>query len=128
MTIQVIGDKIKGFFIAGWGREILLFLLFGTAVYASFLLGKSTKIASVATPVLIEVKDVAPAFVQQKSNVSTGTSGGSSAGGFVAAKSGAKYYPTGCGSANRIKPENKVYFTSEAEAQSAGYTRSTTCK
>ncbi len=46
---------------------------------------------------------------------------------FVAAKSGTKYYPKDCGSANRIKPENKIYFSTEKEAEEKGYSRSATC-
>ncbi|MDP2587242.1 MAG: hypothetical protein Q8P33_00510 [bacterium] len=47
-------------------------------------------------------------------------------GPFVASSSGKKYHPsTGCSYADRIKPENKIYFTSEQEARAAGYEPST---
>lgn len=46
---------------------------------------------------------------------------------FVASKSGEKYYPIDCGSVSRIKEENKIFFTTEQEAQAKGYERSTTC-
>lgn len=49
-------------------------------------------------------------------------------GSFVGSKSGKTYYPAGCGGINRIKPENRVYFTSEEIAQQAGYQRTSTCK
>jgi predicted membrane protein len=51
-----------------------------------------------------------------------------SSGSFVASKQGKKYFPVDCGTAKAIKEENKVYFGSEAEAVSAGYERSLTCK
>ncbi len=47
---------------------------------------------------------------------------------FVASKTGEKYYPAGCSGINRIKPENRVYFSSEQDAQDKGYTRTSTCK
>jgi len=41
---------------------------------------------------------------------------------FVASKSGAKYHPTeNCQWADRIKPENRIFFSTEEEAQAAGY-------
>jgi len=43
-------------------------------------------------------------------------------GQFVASKSGAKYHPaTGCSYADRIKEENRIYFNTAKEAESAGY-------
>lgn len=46
---------------------------------------------------------------------------------FVASQSGTRYYHVSCGSANRIKEENKVFFATEMEAQAAGYTRALNC-
>lgn len=40
----------------------------------------------------------------------------------VASKNGAKYHWPWCSWAKKIKPENQVWFKSEAEAQKAGYT------
>jgi hypothetical protein len=47
---------------------------------------------------------------------------------FVASKIGHKYYPINCSAGKSIKSENKIYFTTEAEAETAGYTKSTSCK
>lgn len=47
---------------------------------------------------------------------------------FAASKTGKTYYPKDCSGLNRVHVENRVYFTTETQAQSAGYTRSTTCK
>ncbi len=125
MSIPLFFDKIKTFFIQGWGREILVFLLFSMALLASFYLGKSSTIALSGSPVLVEVQGVPTPAVQQKSNVS---SSGGGEGSFVAAKTGSRYYPADCGSASRIKPENKVYFKTESAAEAAGYTKAQTCK
>lgn len=47
---------------------------------------------------------------------------------FVASKNGTKYYPKGCKSADRIKPENQVWFATGQEAESRGYELSTQCQ
>lgn len=40
---------------------------------------------------------------------------------YVASRKGQKYYPVQSASANRLKPENRIYFRTELEAQNAGY-------
>lgn len=46
---------------------------------------------------------------------------------YFASKRGKKYYPFGCSAGKSIKEENRIYFASEAEAKSKGYTISTSC-
>lgn len=41
--------------------------------------------------------------------------------GFVASKTGKKYYAAGSGAANKITEENRVHFKTEDEAKKAGY-------
>ena len=48
-------------------------------------------------------------------------------GGFVASKNGTKYYIPTCGGASRIKEENKIWFTTKAEAEKAGYGPAANC-
>lgn len=48
-------------------------------------------------------------------------------GEYVASKSGSKYHHPDCVGAKRIKEENRVYFSSEAEARAAGYTPAANC-
>lgn len=45
---------------------------------------------------------------------------------FMASRTGQKYYPIDC--KTNIKDENKIYFSSEIEAQKAGFERSATCR
>ena len=52
---------------------------------------------------------------------------GQGAGAYVASKNGSKYYLVSCSGATRIKPENKVYFGSAAEAKAAGYEPAANC-
>jgi len=52
----------------------------------------------------------------------------SGGGEYLASKTGTKYYLPWCGSAKRIKEENKVWFSSKAEAEAAGYEPAKNCK
>lgn len=47
---------------------------------------------------------------------------------YVASVNGSRYYAPWCGGAGRIKEENKVWFSSKADAEQAGYTPAKTCK
>ncbi len=48
-------------------------------------------------------------------------------GAFVASAKGKKYYPVNCPAAKNLSATNRVYFVSSAEAESKGYTLSTSC-
>lgn len=45
----------------------------------------------------------------------------------VGSVSGEKYYPVGCRAAGRIKPENRLYFSSVIESIGAGYSAASGC-
>jgi hypothetical protein len=49
------------------------------------------------------------------------------AGAYMGSKNGTKYYAPWCASAQRIKPENIVWFESENDALSKGYSKTTSC-
>lgn len=49
-------------------------------------------------------------------------------GPYVASKSGTKYHHETCGGAKQIKQENKLYFSTEADARAAGYSLASNCK
>lgn len=49
-------------------------------------------------------------------------------GKYVASKNGKLYYSSGCKGASRIKPENRVWFDTESDAQKSGYTWATSCE
>lgn len=46
---------------------------------------------------------------------------------YVASKNGKAYYLPTCGGVSRIKEENKVYFATKQEAESAGYRPAGNC-
>jgi len=47
---------------------------------------------------------------------------------FVASRNGKKYYYAWCESANVIKEQNRVWFSTQAEAEKAGYQPAANCK
>ncbi|NVN97128.1 hypothetical protein HXX01_02755 [Candidatus Nomurabacteria bacterium] len=47
---------------------------------------------------------------------------------YVASKNGKLYYGVNCSGANRIKTENKLWFSTEQEAIDAGYNKASLCK
>ena len=51
----------------------------------------------------------------------------SASGSFVASKSGTKYYLLSCSGVSKISDKNKIYFKTESEAQTAGYSRASNC-
>lgn len=52
---------------------------------------------------------------------------GKTLGKYLASRSGTKYYPVGCKSADRIKPENRIWFNDIESAQGAGYEPASNC-
>lgn len=57
-----------------------------------------------------------------------GQSGQGSDKEIVASKNGTKYYFIWCGGVGRINEENKVYFSTEAEAKESGYELAVNCQ
>lgn len=49
-------------------------------------------------------------------------------GQYVGSKTGTKYYLPWCGTAKRIKDENRVWFATKAEAEARGYEPAKNCK
>lgn len=47
---------------------------------------------------------------------------------FFASNRGSKYYPVLCSAGKTIKIENRVYFETRAQAETAGYELSSSCK
>jgi hypothetical protein len=46
---------------------------------------------------------------------------------YMASKNGTKYYLPTCGTAKRIKEENRVWFATKDEAEAAGYSAAANC-
>ena len=53
---------------------------------------------------------------------------GQSGSNFMASINGTAYYPKGCPSANRIKEENIIWFSTRKEAEMQGYKPAQNCE
>lgn len=114
--------KIKqlGRILIGGGLFVLFFGLV-------FLLGRVSVLTAQADSAPLEivypplVSTTVPQYKEQ------GTSGEPESWAFAASQTGKSYYPKGCKGLDRIKQENRIYFTTESEAINAGLTRSTSC-
>lgn len=61
-------------------------------------------------------------------SISVGATATRTEGGkYVASKNGSAYYLERCSGAKRIKDENKIWFSSGAAAESAGYHKAANC-
>ena len=78
----------------------------------------ANKVCHIGTPSTPPTPSAAPA----RSDSMTVASKDSMA--WVASSRGQVYYRRGCSNANRLTPDNRVYFRTEEQAQQAGYRRS----
>ena len=131
MSIHTFPSKIKSW--AGESRQTLIIIgIIVLVALGSFYLGYMARAEKVqASPVVINCP--AEAYIQEgsllgKPAVSKSVPVTSGQGVYVASRNGAKYYPTECSGANRIKEENKIYFTTPEQAEAAGYELSLVCQ
>lgn len=134
-------EKIKLFLESEKGRNVLTVLIIILVGVVSFELGRLS-IKSEAGSLKIEYP--APEFSQGASAVSafkssnfsqntapksqTSKSQSPVGNAYFASSRGSKYYHIGCSGGKTLKPENKIYFSTASEAESAGYELSSTCK
>jgi len=142
-SINYNAQKIKGHLIA-LKEEIfvsLIIVLVGTASYGAGALSSKEQAPAIKirqsdsgeildtsklTQKAIIDKVIPPANTKGVSSVRPTDS--SLTGSIVASKNGVAYYLPGCGGSSRILDKNKVYFSTETEAQSAGYRIAGNCK
>jgi|SRR3989338_3783447 len=119
------------------GGELYLAAVIVLVAVISFGLGRLSKIREEKTPITIEtassMSDIdektngAGIMLQHNSStISSATSSSSKI--FVASRNGKKYYYAWCESANVIKEQNRVWFSTQAEAEKAGYQPAANCK
>jgi len=108
--------------------DIAIFIGFILVAVIAFGAGRLSAPEIVRNPVIIEEPDLGP--VNLYGAVSQSVAGeierggqiiGSEIGLFVGSKNSNKYHWPWCAPAKNIKPENQVWFQSEAQAQAAGY-------
>ena len=133
--------------LVGWvksnNKELYLAAIIILTAAISFGLGRLSKIREEKTPITIEnagtseLKPLSTSNVDKtngagimlqhnSSTISTAPSSYSKI--FVASRNGKKYYYIWCESANVIKEQNRVWFSTQAEAQKAGYQPAANCK
>ncbi len=123
MSIPETFIKIKP-----WGISILKILSIVLILGLVFTLGRISVLSKAQTDEPIEV--IYPPLV--KTNIpqykETGNTGEPESWAFAGSKTGKTYYPKDCAGLARVKPENRVYFTTPQQAETAGYHPTTTCK
>ena len=127
--------------LAGWvknnnglarrgGGELYLAAVIVLVAVISFGLGRLSKIREEKTPITIEnVKEntqIGESKPLSTSNVDKTNSTSSKI--FVASRNGKNYYYAWCESANVIKEQNRIWFSTQAEAEKAGYQPAANCK
>lgn len=80
-------------------------------------------------PVLVSEPVALPAMVAEATTegVASVESAPVAAGALVASVNGTKYHALDCPGAKQISEQNKLYFQTEQEARSAGYTPAANC-
>ena len=114
-------QQFKNWFLAREGDLFTIFMVV-LACFLSYGLGRLSKVEEYRTPVSITMPTSSPS-IRQVSAVSAVATDGR----IVASKNGTKYYFPWCGGQKNIKAENKIYFNTEGEAKSAGYSLAANC-
>ncbi len=138
MSIHDSLNKIKGSFWLDKTTFFYLFLVLGVGI-VSFGLGRLSVDTGATKGSGITITQEASAYKSQSNTESrslntqpeSSRSLSSQSGtekNYVASKNGKLYYPNGCKSANRIKPQNEVWFASASDAEKVGYARASSCK
>ncbi|OGJ01282.1 hypothetical protein A3G98_00075 [Candidatus Nomurabacteria bacterium RIFCSPLOWO2_12_FULL_37_8] len=125
-------EKIKQFLEGETGKDVLIVIIVVLVGLGSFELGRLSKNSSNAG-IKIEYQNK---IINQEANVVSATDNilkptfdTKSAGKtFFASNRGSKYYSLGCSGGKTIKQENRIYFTTSAEAETAGYELSSSCR
>lgn len=148
-SIPEAREKIKTFSGSPLARDIYVVLLIVLASAVSFGLGRMS-VRDSREPIAIEYDPqiaqagllvpagqnvpmyaAASATGTDKSNltasVGSAVSPQAGTGKYVASKKGTKYYAVSCSGAKNLVESNKVWFATAADAEKAGYTKSSSC-
>ena len=117
--------------LVGWvktnNKELYLATIIILTAVISFGLGRLSKIREEKTPITIENAEIGESKPLLTSNVDK-TNSSATSKIFVASRNGKKYYYAWCESANVIKEQNRVWFSTQAEAEKSGYQPAANCK
>lgn len=131
-------EKIKSFFESSKGKDIMVIFIVVLVGLSSFELGRLSKNDADAglkvsyTDQQANIILPTENFFNNKSNTDSAVKAvpavSSSVGkSFFASSRGQKYYSVGCSAGKTIKQENRIYFSTKAEAEKAGYELSSSC-
>ena len=117
-------EKIKQFTESDKGKDILTVVIIILVGLGSFGLGRLSK---QALPQGLQVEFTGE-YEAEANIVQALAPSPAPSGGFFASSKGSKFYSLGCSGGKTIKQENRIYFTTKEEAESAGYELSSSCK
>ncbi|MFA6076747.1 MAG: hypothetical protein WC735_01585 [Candidatus Paceibacterota bacterium] len=125
-------EKIKQFLESEKGKDILIVIIVILVGLGSFELGRLSK-ENINSGIKIEYGDqmenqLANAISTTNSTEKENVSGTTIGKNFFASNRGSKYYSIGCSAGKTIKQENRVYFETKEEAETAGYELSSSCR
>jgi hypothetical protein len=113
MSLKQNDIKIKSFFL----------LMITQLFVATYLIIRIGELRYVKPEITIDQKSFKYSDMRPKKNDNS-----SESAPIVASKNGTKYYYLHCSGVGRIKEENRVYFDSFQEAESAGYEIAKNCQ
>jgi hypothetical protein len=124
-------EKIKQFVESDKGKDILIVIIVILVGVGSFELGRLSNETN-STGVKVEYPDQnseQPASVTSLVNPDQQLASATTLENknFFASSKGSKYYTVSCAAGKTIKQENRVYFNTGEEAETAGYTLSSSC-
>ncbi len=128
MSINDLKEKIKYYLASDGVRDVYISLVIILVAISAFGLGRLSKANLDGPGVVIQYP-----IGNQNSSFSKTTAASNNVPDvfetdIFASKNGTRYYFSSCSGAGKIKEENKVWFSTEAQAQAAGFIKSSTCK
>lgn len=130
-------EKIKQFLESEKGKDILIVIIVILVGLGSFELGRLSKEANSSGIKIGYLNQDLQQGINQVGNVISTTestkvvnyqNSNSVGKNFFASSRGSKYYPLNCSAGKTIKQENRVYFATGEEAETAGYALSSSCQ
>lgn len=82
-------------------------------------------VSAASAPIIPKASGAKSSYTKKALPTGTATA---ATGKYVASRNGTKYYLPFCGTVNRIKEENKIWFNTKEEAEAAGFGPASTCK
>jgi hypothetical protein len=147
MSINDFGRKIKSWAASRQGRDVYIVTLIIVVGFGAFGLGRlsvsqndstssvqlvyprgESGTVSVVPASILSPKSSSVSTPSIKSDLSLQNSVDNSGKDIVASSRGSKYYYTWCSGAKNLSEANKIFFSTESEAEAAGYSKSTSCK